>query len=163
MLHSPLPPRFTQEEKERLCALALIGCDRETACRCVGRTPEELNSELQQDAEFSRQLHQAEGKAEVHHMRNLHVATQDSKQWRASVWWLEHYAAPRTESKEDDNFTLDQWQDFLTCLADLLFVEISDKRDAQRVLERLSDMAAFPSNSQKHPLDGQNAEEAVGE
>ena len=50
---------------------------------------------------FARALNHAEARAELRHMANIHKASQDDKNWRTSVWWLEQRAAARAAQSSD--------------------------------------------------------------
>jgi hypothetical protein len=81
--------RLTEKEKDALTAALKLGNTRETAANVVGCTPEELLAEVESDPQLERDVRQAEAAAEVQHMRTVHKAAQDEKNWRSSVWWLE--------------------------------------------------------------------------
>ena len=121
--------------------MLLVGCDRETASKYLGCTPTQLRDELKRNPEFSRQLLRAEGSAEFHQMRNLHEATKDGKQWRASVWWLERLAPGRFARRAANAITEAEWQQFLESLADAIMSEITNEADRRRLLACLARMA----------------------
>jgi hypothetical protein len=81
--------RLTEKEKDAISGALQLGNTRETAANVVGRTPEELFAQIEGDPDLERSLRQAEAAAEVQHMRTVHKAAQDEKNWRSSVWWLE--------------------------------------------------------------------------
>ena len=85
MTQPNLPLQFSAEQKSRCCVLISMGCSRETACKYLGLSATDLRRELQLDWEFRAQLLRAEATPEFNHMRNLHQAAKDEKNWRASV------------------------------------------------------------------------------
>jgi hypothetical protein len=121
--------------------MLMVGCDRETAGNYLGFSHSQLRHELQRDGEFLRQVLQAEAAAEFHQIRNLHEATKDSKQWRASVWWLERKIPERFARRAANAVSATEWRQFLDTLAEMIVMEISSEADRQRLLARLSEIA----------------------
>jgi hypothetical protein len=137
----PLPPQLSDELKRQFCSMLLVGCDRETAGNYLGFSPAQLRDEVKRDPDFFRQMLRAEASAEFHQIRNLHEATKDSKQWRASVWWLERKVPERFARRAANAITESEWRQFLETLADLITSEIASEADRQRLLSRLSQIA----------------------
>src|SRR5688500_12994463 len=81
--------RLKGKAKDQLTAALQLGNTRETAAHVVRLTDEELLAEIECDPQLERDLRQAEATAEVQHMRTINKASQDEKNWRSSVWWLE--------------------------------------------------------------------------
>ncbi len=121
--------------------MLLVGCDRETAGNYLGFSPTQLRDEVKRDADFLQQVLRAEASAEFHQIRNLHEATKDSKQWRASVWWLERKVPERFARRAANAVTESEWRHFLETLADLITSEIASEADRQRLLTRLAQIA----------------------
>ena len=121
--------------------MLLVGCDRETAGKYLGWTPSQLRRALQVDPQFVDRVSRAEATAEFHHMRNLYEATKDNKNWRVSVWWLEHLAPERFARKSVEAISQEEWQQFLDTLAEAIATEITCPSDRARLLARLAEMA----------------------
>ena len=116
----------------------MIGCDRETASKYLGFTAQQVESLLQCDSAFMQQALKAEGAAELHQMKNLHDATKDSKQWRASVWWLERRAPARFARRTANAITASEWNSFLTAIVDAILAEVTNEADRQRLIARIA-------------------------
>ncbi len=154
MTEPSLPLPLSDEQKQQFCSMLLVGCDRETASKYLGCTPTQLRDELKRNPEFSRQVLRAEGSAEFHQICNLHEATKDSKQWRASVWWLERKAPGRYARRVANAITEAEWQQFLESLADAIVTEITNEADRRRLLAYLARMAqAAHTDLAKDPRD----------
>lgn len=129
--------RFSEEQKRECCVMISIGCDRETACNYLGKTPEELRVELQQDPEFGQRLLRAEATPEFNHMRNLFNAAKEEKNWRASVWWLERRSPERYARRPPDAVSSAQLQHVIEELTDAIVGEVDHHEDRHRLLNRL--------------------------
>lgn len=129
---------LTPEQKRHVCAIAAIGCDRRIAVRYLGCDDRELQAELERDAEFARDLMQAEARAELTHIRNVQQAAQDDKHWRASVWWLERRAADRYGGSAAGSMTPAKARQFVETLATIIAEEVRGEADRQRLLYRLT-------------------------
>lgn len=132
---------ITDSERRALRAMVAVGCDRETAAKALGWTREQINEALQNDADFAREVLQAEGQAEFHHMRILHNAAKDEKHWRAATWWLEHRA-----KKDDGRVSLlqaiaAQLDEFVEQLVKIVQVEVKADEDRKRLLARLQELS----------------------
>ncbi len=60
------------------------------------------------DSDFAAQLKRAEATPEMAHMRNLHNAAKEEKNWRVSVWWLERQNKARQARAEKTATPKDQ-------------------------------------------------------
>jgi len=143
--------------------MLMMGCDRETAGNYLGFTLLQLRDEVKREPEFLQQVLRAEAAAEFHQIRNLHEATKDSKQWRASVWWLERKIPERFARRAANAITAAEWQQFLETLADMIVSEITCEADRQKLLTRLSQIAqevdAEFAGSQSDGADSQTDEQ----
>ncbi len=135
------PYTLTDDQKREFCLIVLIGCDRETASKYLGCTSSQLQSALQQDPQFAKQLARAEATPEFIHMRNLHNAAKDEKHWRVSVWWLERCAPERYARRNPDAISESQLRQIIKQLADAIAGEVASQDDRQRLLTRLSKIA----------------------
>lgn len=88
-----------EAQHKQLVAAITIGCDRTTAAAYIGLSPAELAELLTADADLARDVRRAEATAEINHLRNLHNATQEPKNWRASIWWLKSRQPERYDRK----------------------------------------------------------------
>ena len=74
-------------------------------------------------------------------MRTVHNAAGDEKYWRAATWWLEQKAKKRFSRCGARQVTTVEQQKYLGELIDVIFSEVTDDEDRERVLARLSEMA----------------------
>lgn len=124
-------------ERGKILGMAYMGCDVDAAAHTVGWSAQRLAEECQNNPEFAKELAEREGLAELHHMRNVHKAAEDTKYWRASSWWLEKRAAARRERKASHGFTIGEIQLFLEELVDLVFETIASEEDRDRLIASL--------------------------
>ena len=128
-------------EQSKLSGVVRLGCLPATAAKFVGRTPEQLEEELQRNEPLARELLQSEAEAVVRHMGNVHKAASDEKNWRTSVWWLEQHA--RAGVRPEDAVSLPQAVfEALQQFAELIVNEIPDAARRQAVLTQLLSIAA---------------------
>ena len=157
-------PQPTEEEQTQYCSLLMLGCDRDTASKYLGYTASQMEQHLAANAEFLRKALKAEGAAELHQMKNLHDATKDSKQWRASVWWLERRAPARFGRRPTGAITMTEWTRFLAVVADAITVEVTNEGDRQRLISRLAQLVSKTPSTDKiatsvESIDGDDDEE----
>ncbi len=126
-----------EQEKSAISGMLHLGCDRAAAALAVGWTDEELDREAKSDPEFAQALAIAEGKAELHHMRLVHSATQDEKYWRAATWWLARRAARREARGSSHKITSAEITSFVEELVDVIFNEVKAEDDRDRVIASL--------------------------
>jgi hypothetical protein len=124
-------------ERGKIIGMVFMGCDLDIAAHTVGWTEEQLARECQTNAAFANDLALKEGMVELHHMRNVHKAAEDAKNWRASSWWLTQRAAERRERKKGLAFTNDEIQSFLEELVKLVFETIVSVEDRDRLIASL--------------------------
>jgi hypothetical protein len=146
------PRRLTEAQKREVCSIVLLGCDRVTACYFLGLDPEQLRREMADDAVFARQVLRAAASVEMHHMRCLHQASQDPKQWRVAQWWLERRAPDRYAARRPNAISHEQLDTLLDRIAQIIVAEVSDEGLALRLLDRLE--AASEPSSFEQPAEG---------
>ncbi|MCA9237527.1 MAG: hypothetical protein KDA44_18765 [Planctomycetales bacterium] len=146
---------LTEQQQHELAALASMGCDRQTGCHYVGCTAGELLRTLHARPEFAARLLRSEASAEVTHMRCVHDAVKEGKQWRASVWWLERRAPDRFARKPTASLTTDELQAAIEQLTAAIAEEIADPLLRQRVKDRLQQIAAELTHAFDLPTPGQ--------
>ncbi|QDT01279.1 hypothetical protein [Adhaeretor mobilis] len=130
---------LTPDQQEEVCRIALLGCDRETACLYVDCTQVELRDALNRDTAFRKRLRKAEANAEVSYMNTIHEAVKDSKNWRASVWWFER-RNPERFARKAATVTARDLAAATAQFAAFVNEEIHDREDRERLLTRLDDI-----------------------
>jgi hypothetical protein len=130
-----------ENEKVTLRTMVAMGCDREMAAKAVGWSTNELREELRNDPQYAKALLRAEGQSEFQRMRVLHDATSDQKNWRAAIWWLERRAERRYGRRRSRNVTSDEIQEFINEFIELVFAEISNEHDRERLVSGLAALA----------------------
>lgn len=133
---------ITDFEKGQLDTVLKMGCSRDTACKYAGVSADRLLAEMQRDPHFERSILHAESHPEVRHIGNVNKASQDEKNWRSSVWWLE-----RREREQDAAHDRLQWnyptavRDALDRLIDVVTTEIADPIRRQAIVAELLKLA----------------------
>jgi hypothetical protein len=133
------PPALTTEQKNRIYAVLAVGCDRETAANYIGCSTADLHHAMQQDAEFAAEVRRTEAGSELTHMRTVHKAGEEPKNWRASVWWLEMHAANRFKARTIGEVTTRQLDEFVNVLTSIVCEEVESEEDRERVTRRMED------------------------
>ena len=134
--------RLDRNDREKLLSVVRLGCPRATAAKSVGLTGEQLEALVQVDEELMRDLLRAEAQIEMRHMGNVHKASSDEKNWRTSVWWLEHLR--KGGAGEAGEFETGVPEAVLTALerfAELIVAEIPDVTRRQSLLTKLLHIA----------------------
>ena len=99
-------------DKAKVTGVLTLGADRATAAAYVGRTLDELHKQVEEDEQFGRDVRQAEAHAEVAHLKAVHDAAGDSKNWRASTWWLQAHH-PDRYARKPNQVSEQQLNDFV--------------------------------------------------
>ncbi|MBA3483866.1 MAG: hypothetical protein H0T51_18835 [Pirellulales bacterium] len=133
---------ITDFEKGQLDSVLKMGCSRDTACKYAGVSADRLLAEMQRDPTFERSILHAESHPEVRHIGNVNKASQDERNWRSSVWWLE-----RREREQESAHDWSQWnypaavRDALDKLIDVVMTEIVDPVRRQAIVAELLKIA----------------------
>ena len=84
----PVPVAVLDEfRRGRVCGMISLGTTRREAARAVGCHAATISRTAQRDAEFARQLADAETLAQVRPLKAMYEAT--TRSWRAAAWLLE--------------------------------------------------------------------------
>ena len=140
MTREPTTYRLSDEQRRNICLLLSSGCDREAAAHFARCSKVDLQSEILSSPAFAADVRHAEAMSELAHIRNVQNATQDVKNWRASVWWLERRSPERFARREVGTITVQQLQDFIAQLASSVFDAIQNPDDRERLMERLDQL-----------------------
>ncbi|QDU86950.1 hypothetical protein Pla175_03040 [Pirellulimonas nuda] len=128
---------LTDEQKQQLLAIASLGCDRLTSSRYVGASVEALRGAIDADPRFAVDLVRAEAQAELAHMKNVHHASQDEKNWRVSVWWLERCRPERYAPQRAGAVTEQDVDQLMGLIREAIEEEVADPAERDRVYDRL--------------------------
>lgn len=128
---------MTPQQKQQIIAAVTIGCDRETAAAYAGLTAEEVAAAGTDDL-FGRELRRAEATAEINHLRTVHNAIQDPKNWRAAVWYLKSRSPERYDRKQH-TINDDELAEFVAKLMEALhdLVPEENRDELQRRIDAL--------------------------
>lgn len=125
--------RLTEAERELAIRVLQLGCPRETAASLACARLATFENELAQNPQFAQEVVRAESAAELQHMKNIHAAAQEPKNWRSSAWWLERREAQRSVAA-DTPATIEALVD---ALAAVIAAEVKDPAIQRRVIEKL--------------------------
>jgi hypothetical protein len=81
--------QVSEFDRERVLGLVRAGADQAIAAALAGISSQDLEQMKALDEELERELRKAGAEAALLHMRNIHEAAKDPRNWRLSVWWLE--------------------------------------------------------------------------
>jgi hypothetical protein len=132
-----LPPTLTAEQKARICGVLSLGCDRKTAADLAGCSLAAIRGAIETDSAFAADIRRAEGGAELRHMRMVHQAADDVKNWRASVWWLERHAPERFGPRRAGEVTTRQLKAFTALIGEIVFDSCDDSDLRAKILAKL--------------------------
>lgn len=130
-----------EKDKGRVLGMVFMGCDAEVAARSVGWTEKQFAEQLARDPVFAQDLALNEGNAELHHMKTVHTAAKEPKNWRASAWWIARRTARRRDDKLAGAISISAIQQFLEDLVDIVFQEVTDEECCDRLVARVLSMA----------------------
>lgn len=142
MAHAPDCSPLTDAQKREACLILSLGCDRETVADYLGCSASDIRQAMLQDERFADDVRRAEAGIELSHMRNIHNAAKDEKNWRVSVWWLERRAPERYGRRVAGAVTTRQLESIVAWLVDAVIEEIHDPADRDRLVSRLERLAA---------------------
>lgn len=131
-------PRLTTAQREELLNFFPTGGDRLTVCEFVGVTPLQLQLEMKRDPAFAEAVARAEARVELNQMSKVLKASNDEKNWRTSVWWLERRERQRQRMRSPHNE--EALFELIDAVARALSEELSDDDQARRIIERLFDI-----------------------
>jgi hypothetical protein len=121
------------KQKSKILGMVFVGCSREAAADAVGWSESQLRAELKADEPFALDLAWHEGLAELHHMKLVHKATKDEKNWRASTWWLDRRSRSRKEKSSKRVITPSEITEFIEELIEITFVHVKAEEDRDRL------------------------------
>jgi hypothetical protein len=124
-------------ERGKILGMLFMGCDLEIAAQTVGWTEERLHEECKINIDFASEVALTQGKVELHHMRNVHKAGEDVKNWRASAWWLARRSAERRERKKDFAVTMEDLCLWIENIVEIAWAEVKAEEDRDRFTTRL--------------------------
>ncbi|MEQ8849083.1 hypothetical protein [Botrimarina sp.] len=132
--------RLSEEQKRDAALVVAAGCGRQTAADFVGCTIEQIQQAELTQPEFARELRRAEASCEIAHMRCVRQASNESRQWRSSVWWMETVRPERYGRGRSESLTRAAVNNFLSELAEAVAEEVRGDCDRERLLRRLEQM-----------------------
>ncbi len=136
-----------ETKKREVFAILAVGGTRHMAAQYVGCHVETIRKAALRDPEFSDQLRKAEVGAELTFLRNIQQASKDPKQWRASAWALERLYPDRYGRRPPNSITPEQLAEVIREMGTIVAGEVRAKPFRERVLTRLSELAAEPRKS----------------
>ncbi len=128
---------LTPVQRDQVCGILALGCDRETAAGYAACTTTDIHRTMEQDAQFAARIRHTEAGAEMSCMQTVRAAAKDVKNWRAAVWWLEMHAADRFKPRGAGEVSIAQLHEFLKVLSTILCDEIECESDRRRVIGRM--------------------------
>jgi hypothetical protein len=143
-----LEPTLDEAKRGDVCALLAFGCSRDTAAGYVGSTVDAVEALAARDADFAAQIVLAEAQAELTHVRNVHSAGGDVKNWRASVWMLERRFPERFGKREPEVVTKPQMQQMMKRLSHVLLEVVPDEAQRAKILESIQQISKKPSEEE---------------
>jgi hypothetical protein len=129
-----MKPEQAAKERGKILGMVIMGCDLEIAAHIVGWTTQQLEQERENNPEFAADLALREGSVELHHMKNVHKAGEDVKNWRASAWWIARKSAERREQRLGRSISLDDLHLWVEGIIEAIWTEVKSAEDRDRVM-----------------------------
>ncbi len=133
---------LNDEQRREIPAMLMVGLSRARAADYIGCTPEELYEFSQIDETFAAALRRAEATAELAHLRAVHEACKDPKNWRASLWMLERRYPDRYGKRPPNVVTHEQLNDIIKQMAEIILEETPDDEQREKILRRVELLVA---------------------
>lgn len=125
------------QTKTGILAVISLGATLETAARYFKREPSELVDELVADAEFQREVKQAQEQAEVFFLKQVKSAALDAKNWRAATWSLERLYPDRYGRIKAGSISLDELRALFERLRETISEEFDDPRAREKIESKI--------------------------
>ena len=133
-------PDLDPMQKQKICSIVQLGCPRATAAKHVGCTLSSIQSAARGDPQFAADLQRAEAQNELSLMKNVFVAAQEPKNWRASVWALERTYPERYLRRAPGTVSVDQLSRLVDALVNIVVEEMTDHSHRERVVRRVNEV-----------------------
>jgi hypothetical protein len=133
---------LSQNQKDRICSILSVGCDRQTAAGIVECNVIDILNAIDTLQRFATQVRRSEALAELSHMQNILNATKDGKYWRASVWWLERRSPERFGRRPAGAVTPKQLEQAVDIWNDVMLQEFNTPADRTRIESCLETLTA---------------------
>src|SRR5215210_2285829 len=81
MTSNLLPSALTDQQKDHICGILSVGCDRQTAADFIGCSLTDIRRNMLHDSKFFTDVRRAEAQVELKHMRNVQDTASEKKDW----------------------------------------------------------------------------------
>lgn len=134
----PGRPRVLADAAKRKTVQGILaaGGTRDMAARYVGVHPRTLANEIRRDAEFQRQIAEAEIGFEIGLLKTIREAGGSATGWRAAAWQLERRFPERYRRQGAALFTVGEVEDLLRQLCDIVLDETPEAATRERIVRR---------------------------
>ena len=133
-------PDLDPIEKQQVCSIVQLGCPRATAAKQVGCALSSIRAAARGDPQFAAELQRAEAQNELSLMKNVFVAAQEPKNWRASVWALERAYPERYLRRAPGTIPFDQLVHLVDAMVRVIAEEVDDPECRERIVQRVTDI-----------------------
>jgi hypothetical protein len=136
----PIAP-LTPQQRAGVLKWLPGGSDRAAVCDAVGVTLVQLQLEMKRDPEFAQQVARAEASMELLQMNRVIKATDDDKNWRTSIWWIERRTRERLRRANASLSEADVFE-LVDAIACTISQDLPESDCHRRMIERLFAIAA---------------------
>ncbi len=150
---------MTEQQLQQLIGMLLLGCPLETAAAVAEVPLAEVDNALANDPRVAQQVEQAAARAEALHMKTIKNAANDTKNWRASVWWLERCLPEKYGKREPDTIRPERFEQLRAAVLDAIDA-VRDPGDRERLRQRLRSLA---TRAERSKLPGLNRQADEGD
>lgn len=142
-------PQLNDYQRKHICSVLAFGGDREMATKCVGTTLLKLQQEMARDRTFAAEVVRAEGLSETGQMQAVIKAAKDTKNWRASIWWLERQSPERFGRRAAHSYSSQEFQEFILQMTHAIDETVHEPADRERLITLLAALGDSLSNSNR--------------
>jgi hypothetical protein len=132
---------LTDQQKNEICSVISVGCDRDTAAKYARTTWADLHAAMHADPSFAVRVRYEEAVTEIKHMTQIRIASKKEANWRISVWWLERLAPDRYGPRGSGEVNARQLKKFVEHVGATLINDVHHDEDRDRLLARLQSTA----------------------
>jgi hypothetical protein len=133
--------QLTDQQKNDICGVIGIGCDRDTAAKYAHTTWADLHAAMHSDPDFAARVRHEEAVIEIKHMTQIRIASKKEANWRISVWWLERLAPDQYGPRGSGDVSARQLKKFIEHVGATLVNDVHNDDDRKRLLTRLQSTA----------------------
>ncbi|MEE9601721.1 MAG: hypothetical protein V3V75_00345 [Thermoguttaceae bacterium] len=130
-------PVLDRIKRREIIAILSVGCSRRTAAKYVGCAVSTIQNTADRDADFAKQLREADCKTEIGFLKNIKEAANKAQYWRAAAWALERKNPQEFAARSPEVITIEQISHLLSQFAEIIVEEVPAAKTRKSIIKRL--------------------------